>query len=317
MNKRSPITLLVILTAFLQGQVSAQDPAYSPESVKPGDVFARQGDVVLTHGELDAAFSRIPQDIRLVFIRDGARVDSLVKSLLRIKLIAADAVNSGYDQDPVIADRLQMAAEKELAEAWVAHVMENAPEADYEALAHEYYLAHPDEFMSPEMVDVSHILVSSETRAEEKALELAENLSEDLSTDGSLFDEYVVEYSEDPAKSTNGGRYPNMQRGQMVRPFEEAAFSMQQPGAISAPIKTSYGYHIIRLNQAKPSEVVPFEQIKEQATQVAKEQYLSEYRARYVRRQVEGLVTLEDGAAEAMVKRYFGDDAELLTETPE
>jgi hypothetical protein len=317
MKIRSPITLLVILTALFQGQVLAKETAYSSESVQPGDTFARQGDVVLTHGELDAAFSRIPPDIRLVFIRDGARVDSLVKSLLRIKLIAADAVRSEFDKDPIIAERIQLAAEKELAEAWVAHVIENAPEADYEALAHEYYLAHPEEFMAPEMVDVSHILISSETRSEEEALEMAEQLSEDLSRDKSLFDGYIAEYSEDPAKSTNGGRYPDMQRGQMVKRFEEAAFSLQQAGELTGPVKTSYGYHIIRLNQAKPSEVVPFEQIREQAREMAKEQYLSEYRSRYVKQRVEGMVTLEDGAAEAMVRRYYGDDAELLTDTPE
>jgi len=317
MKIRTPITLLVMLTALLQVPVFAQEPVYTPESVNPGDAFARQGDVVLTHAELDAAFSRIPPEIRLVFIRDGARVDSLVKSLLRIKLIAADAAGSDFDQDPVISERMQLAAEKELAEAWVAHLMENAPEADYEALAHEYYLAHPDEFMAPEMVDVSHILISSETRSEENALELAAKLSAEISADVSLFEGYIAEYSEDPAKSTNGGRYPNMQRGQMVKPFEEVAFSLAQPGDISAPVKTTYGYHIIRLNQAKPSELVPFEQINEQATEMAKEQYLSEYRSRYVKQQVSGVVTLEEGAAEAMVKRYFGEDAELLTESSE
>ncbi|MBT8052616.1 MAG: peptidylprolyl isomerase [Gammaproteobacteria bacterium] len=317
MTIRSIKSLVVILTVLTQSAIFAQQESTDTKARSSNDIFARQGSVVLTHSELDAAFSRIPPEFRLAFIRDGAKVDDLVKSLLRLKLVAADASRSGFDQQPMIAERMQLAAEKELAEAWVGNLIENAPEADYEALALEYYLAHPDEFKMPERVDVSHILISSETRSEEKALALATRLHDDLRTDPSQFDGYVTEYSEDPAKTSNAGRYPGMQRGQMVKRFEEAAFTLQQPGDITEPVKTSYGYHIIRLNQAKPSAPIPFEQIKEQASEMAKEQYLSEYRARYIKQQIAEPIELADGAAEAMVKRYFGEELELIPEFPE
>lgn len=304
--------LLLALTPLL-AQESAE-PAVPGESTK---VFARQGGVVLTQDELDAAFLRIPPEFRLRFIRDGARVDELVKSLLRTKLIAADAARSGFDQEPLVSKRLQLAAQKELAEAWVENLLENAPEGDYEAMAREYYLAHPDDFMSPEVVDVSHILISSESRSEEKALEMVTGIHEKLLSDPSQFDTFVSELSEDPAKASNGGRYPGMQRGQMVKPFEDAAFSLQQPGDISEPVKTAYGYHIIRLNGITPAEPVPFDQIKEEATKIAKEQYLSQIRFRYIQTQIAEPIELSEGAIEAMVRRYFGDELELAPEFPE
>ena len=61
------------------------------------EVFARQGDQVLTHAEMDAAFMRIPAKFRLPFIRDGERVDQLVSSLLRYKTIAAEAEQNEPD----------------------------------------------------------------------------------------------------------------------------------------------------------------------------------------------------------------------------
>ena len=79
--------------------VLAHTPLLAQESAEPAvlgastEVFASQGGVVLTQGELDAGFLRIPPEHRLRFIRDGERVDNLVKSLLRNKLIAADAAS--------------------------------------------------------------------------------------------------------------------------------------------------------------------------------------------------------------------------------
>ena len=300
--------------------VLAHTPLLAQESAEPAvlgastEVFASQGGVVLTQGELDAAFLRIPPEYRLRFIRDGERVDNLVKSLLRNKLIAADAASEGFEQKLLIQKRVQLAAEKELAEAWVENLLENAPEADYEALALEYYLAHPDEFQSPGMVDVSHILISSEKRSKEDALVLATSIREDLQADPSQFDAFVEEFSEDPAKANNGGRYPNTQRGQMMKAFEDAAFALQQAEDISEPVETSYGYHLIKLNRAMPPKTVPFEQIREQATKLAKEQYLAQYRVRYIQKQIAEPIVISEGAVEIMVKRYFGEELELVPE---
>ena len=304
------IFALILAHTPLLAQESAE-PAFLGEST---EVFASQGGVVLTQGELDAAFLRIPPEYRLRFIRDGERVDNLVSSLLRTKLIAADAASEGFEQEPMIQKRVHLAAEKELAEAWIENLLENAPEADYEALALEYYLAHPDEFQSPGMVDVSHILISSEKRSKEDALALATSIREDLQADPSRFNVFVEEFSEDPGKANNGGRYPNTQRGQMVKAFEDAAFALQQAGDISEPVETSYGYHLIKLNKAMPPETVPFEQIREQAIKLAKEQYLAQYRVRYIQKQIEAPIVLSEDAIETMVKRYFGDELELAPE---
>jgi peptidyl-prolyl cis-trans isomerase C len=314
MNIMNRSIYMILALVLAHTSLLAQEPAEPAVLGESTEVFASQGGVVLTQGELDAAFLRVPQEYRLRFIRDGERVDNLVRSLLRTKLIAADAASKSFEQKPMIQKRVQLAAEKELAEAWIENLLENAPEVDYEALALEYYLAHPDEFQSPGMVDVSHILISSEKRSKEDALALATSIRADLLADPSQFNAFVEEFSEDPGKANNGGRYPNTQRGQMVKAFEDSAFALQQAGDISDPVETSYGYHLIKLNKAMPPETVPFEQIREQATKLAKEQYLAQYRVRYIQKQIEEPIVLSEDAVETMVKRYFGDELELAPE---
>lgn len=282
-------------------------------SIADDEVFARQGDVVITHAELDAAFDQIPLKYRTHFIRNGEKVDQLVRSLLHYKLIAADASKNGFDKEPLVVNRMQLSAEKELAEAWLTNVVENAPQADYEALAHEKYLVNPAAYQTEAMVDVSHILIKSDIRPEADALETITKIREELLENPALFDEYVMTYSEDPARQNNGGRYPNMARDQMVKPFEDMAFSMTEPGSISEPVKTSYGFHILRLNAQIAPETVPFESVKSQLVEEAMTEYLSQYQKRYITNTTAGVIEISPEAVEAMAKRYFGEDLELAT----
>ena len=142
-------------------------------------------------------------------------------------------------------------------------------------------------------------------------METANRLHAELVETPALFDEYILEYSEDPAAVSNGGNYPRVVRGQMVKPFEEKAFSMEQEGSISEPVKTAYGYHIIRLNNRMPPEPIPFEQIKPTLVQKAYEKHMETYQRNYVLRVSDMPITLEEGAVEIMVKRHFGENLEL------
>ena len=294
----SKILLVIFLT--IPSQLFADD-----------DVFARQGDLVLTQAELDAAFSQIPPEHRLPFIRDGGQVDKLVQKLLRYKQVAKDAEKNGFAKDPNAQLRMKLAAEEELAKAWIQNKIENMPEGDYDALAQEYYLANPEEFQSQDAVDVSHILIKSDIRPEEEALATIIRLHTELLENPSLFDEYIEKYSEDPAKTNNKGRYPRIVEGQMVKPFEEMAFSMQEVGSISEPVQTSYGFHILRLNNKMPPALVPFEQVKPKLIQKMYANYAETYRVNYVLGVSHGTIELEEGAVEKMVKRHFGENLEL------
>jgi len=317
MNFRFNHLVCTLVTVLFHLPLHADETPGGDSAGGLNDVLASQGGVMITQGEIDVAFSKIPAEYRLAYIRNGDRVDRLIGDLLRIRIVAAEAIAVQFDEDPLIKSRMAMAAEKELAEAWMAKVKADTPEADYEALAHELYLANPDKYMTDEIVDVSHILVNSENRSNEEALQLASSLREQLLEDPSRFDEMVMEYSDDPSKAGNDGRFSRMSRGQMVRPFEEMSFSMENVGDISELVETSYGYHIIKLNGKFPPRPIPFEEVNADAMTQAREKHLEDYRARYLRKLLDHPIEIPEGAVEAMVKRHFGDELELAPEYEE
>lgn len=103
----------------------------------------------------------------------------------------------------------------------------------------EYFNANQEQFAVEEQIKASHILVDSE----EKALEVKQKLAE-----GKDFAELAKEYSTDTTNKEQGGDLGLVSRGQMVAEFEDAAFALPI-GEISEPVKTEYGYHIIKVTE--------------------------------------------------------------------
>ena len=311
------LLLIYLLPVFSSAAVLADSHEITRELGQSQAPLAEQGGVVLTQAEIDAAFSEIPAELRLSFIRNGEKVELLVRNLLTNKILAGEAKKTAYDQQALVKLRLDLATESVLAKEWIRKVVKDAPPGDYEAIAYEAYLVDRDVWKTEDQVDVSHILISNENRSTENSGQLATTLWEELQLEPSRFDTMVEEYSEDPSKTVNGGRFPQVKRNDMVKPFEEAAFAMESPGDISLPIETPYGFHIIGLNRKLPGTVPPFEDIKAQAMQQAREKYLADYRNRYLRKLLSSPIVLPDGATEEMAKRYFGEDFELAPDFSE
>lgn len=118
-----------------------------------------------------------------------------------------------------------------------------------------------------ESVEASHILIkvkSSDSDAgghsDAEALRMIKDIQAQLKS-GADFAALAKEKSEDPGSKENGGSLGYMQRGQMVVPFEEAAFALQ-PGQISEPVKTTFGYHIIKVTARRDAKGEDFEEAK-------------------------------------------------------
>ena len=308
--------LLVLSLSLLSGWLLVSTPGSANAEeitvqVDPAEIIAYSGEVYLTQKELDAAFTKIPEKDRLAFIRDGAKVDQVIQSLLKRKALANDATKAGYDQSPLMPELISLTAQKELAENWLREVVRNAPEADFETMAHEDYISNPDSYRTEEVLDVSHILIGNKERSNRDAELLAQLLITRLEEDPSIYKELVMEYSDDPAKAANGGRYPEMHRGQMVAAFEKAAFALKEPGQISAPVQTDYGFHIIRLN-ARHGNVLPdYDAVKDQAVVEAKRNYYQNYQKMYLRNLISEPIVIPEGAVDIMAKRHFGENLEL------
>jgi parvulin-like peptidyl-prolyl isomerase len=138
------------------------------------------------------------------------------------------------------------------------------PEVGEEEIA-AFYREKPHHFARPEKVKASHILVRVEPGADDRtkmeARERAASILADLRK-GEDFATLAERYSEDTTARGKGGSLGEFGRGQMVKPFEEAVFSLK-PGQLSEPVETEYGYHIIRLDAHTPAGTVPLDEVRD------------------------------------------------------
>jgi peptidyl-prolyl cis-trans isomerase C len=136
-----------------------------------------------------------------------------------------------------------------------------------------YYDKNPNFFKQPETVRASHILIKIDPRADNsqknKARREIEKVQERLKK-GEDFATLARQFSEGPSK-TKGGDLGFFKRGQMVKPFEEAAFALK-PGEVSDIVETQFGYHLIKVFEKKPETVVSYDQSKDRIQQFLKQQ---------------------------------------------
>ena len=130
---------------------------------------------------------------------------------------------------------------------------------------------------------------------------------------GADFEELAVEYSEDPSVTRNQGNLGLFNRGKMVRPFEEAAFAMREPGQISEPVESEYGFHIIKLHEYVPGRQKSFEEVRDGLVQELQTQRKNSVRDAYlakvtVHRDKALAVIDEHGVAVEVVVARRGDD---------
>lgn len=130
----------------------------------------------------------------------------------------------------------------------------------------KYYAEHQGEFGTPEERRAAHILISVPANATQAQQDAAKSKSEQLlqqvRKNPAKFSELAKQNSQDPGSATNGGDLGFFGRGAMVKPFDDAAFSLK-PGEISGLVKSDFGYHIIKLIAIKPVKASAFEEVRE------------------------------------------------------
>ncbi len=293
---------LVFLLLLFSLPVNAEQDQTLPEGI-----MAIRGDGVVSRQMFDAKVSRIPVKDRNFVLRSGERVKKILLDLVLNSQLATDARAAGFDTGEILV-RMQLAAEAELATAWLDYRVESQPDADYRSMAHEYYLLHQDRFESAPSRDVTHLLVSTEQRTVDEAEEIAQSLLDQVNSDPSEFDQLVIEHSEDESVRSNQGHFIAMKKGEMVEPFEDAAFSLQEPGDFSGLVQSRFGFHIIRLDQIHPTRTLAFDEVNMQLELVQKQQHKDRFRYAYLNELSSMDWQISDEAIKAMVISYFGED---------
>lgn len=174
----------------------------------------------------------------------------VIDELIHQELIYQDAKDKGLDKEEDFQKVLEKAKKSLLLNYYLGKMLSDIAITDKEI--EDFYKVHKDHFTTPPTVRASHILVEDL----EKAQEIYNKI-----VNGADFSLEAKKNSTCPSKN-KGGDLGNFSRGQMVKEFEDAAFSMNV-GDISKPIKTEFGYHIIKLTGKNPSKEVSLEDAKD------------------------------------------------------
>src|SRR5580698_7501500 len=146
-----------------------------------------------------------------------------------------------------------------------------------------YYNQHRDQYREAEQVKVSHILIKTplagpDGKVDEKGVAEAQRRAEDLLKQlkaGAKFEDLAKKYSEDPGSAKEGGSLGFIGKGRTVPEFEKVAFSLPK-GQISDLVKSSYGFHIIRVDDRQDAHMKSFDEVKAEIEPVVKQQKTQE-----------------------------------------
>jgi len=222
----------------------------------------------ITRAEYDAELKRLPADMRAGFANSSRRVNELLARMLLQKSLAAQARNGKLDGTPENALRMQMEADRLLGQIYIERIEAqagaefDAVKSRYEARARELYLTDKARFERPEQLEATHILFESKVRGSDAAKKLATETRARI-VSGADMGALAKQLSDDPSAQANSGRLEWFGRKEMDPAFADVAFALKQPGDISEPVMSQFGWHVIRLEARRSPEVTPFDQVRD------------------------------------------------------
>ena len=216
-----------------------------------GKVLATVGGISITESDVNEFIEGLGQRGAAYNTPEGRK--AILNQLVGNKLLLLDARRNLYEAEPAFREQLNKLKDTLLINYAGEKALSSANVKEEEVRA--YYDENKAQFVAEESVNASHILVDTE----EKANDILTKIKAGEIT----FEKAAREYSTCPSKD-NGGNLGDFGRGQMVGEFDSAVFSMNE-GEISAePVKTQFGYHLIKLNSKKAASEVPYSEMREQ-----------------------------------------------------
>ena len=249
-NTLASLTLALLLGASL--------PAFAED--KPDPVVAKVGGLEIHQSDLDVAITNL--DPQLAQLPDEQKKVAALSGAIDVKLFAKDAEAEKLDQTPDFKARMKYITERELHGAYFKkHVIDVVTPEEIKARYEKEIASLPKE----EEVHARHILVKTEDEAKAIIAELDA---------GKDFAALAKEKSTDPNKD-DGGDLGFFGKGRMVKEFEAAAFALEKGTYTKTPVKTDFGWHVIKVEDKRIAPPPAFDQVQPQIRNlVMRDKYL-------------------------------------------
>jgi peptidyl-prolyl cis-trans isomerase C len=238
----------IVMAVFL---IAALVACSKKETAQTGPFLARVDGAPITQADFDREIQSLPDYAKQMFEGPGGR-EKFLDEVIKKEILYQEALKQGIDKSPEFIRKMEDAKKMTLISGLLEkEIMSKAQVTDKDI--RDYYDQHKNEFTTTSQIRASHILVKTEAEAEEVLARLKK---------GEKFEDIARKESMDKSSARNGGDIGYFSRGQIVPEFEKAAASLKI-GEISGPVKTQFGYHIIKVTDKKTGPAADFDRVKE------------------------------------------------------
>lgn len=265
--------MIIAAVALVAAVATAQEATQPKTAADPQQlVVATINGETVTRAKLDSLYNAMPVPMRAQYEKAGGKM-AFLDNYVAKRLLIQEAMKSGFDKKPQTQAALEAARDSALFDKYVHDTVAEPLVSD--ADARKYYDEHKDEFATPEMIKVRHIVISWNRRPKPEAFELIKKVALEIRAGApstrdkspsvarilmSHFSEAARRYSEDGVASV-GGELGWVSKGSLDPKFEEAAFSMPA-NTMSGIVESQFGYHLIFVEDKKPAGTQPFSEAK-------------------------------------------------------
>lgn len=265
------VTTILIGLALGASVAMAQSKPAAPATAKPAaptpapaaaadPVIVSAGDITIKQSEFENALKTLPAEYQQYAMGPGKK--QFAEDYLRMKMLAAQGYKNGLQNDPDVQRQLELMRDNLVANAQLGKIDKTIQISDDDL--QKLYTSNKKDY---EQVKARHILIAFKgspaaqqgkpALTEEQAKAKAEEIKKQLQA-GASFDDLAKKESDDVGSGSQGGALGAFGRGQMVPEFEAAAFNAK-PGDIVGPVRTQFGFHIIKVES---HDATPFDQVK-------------------------------------------------------
>jgi peptidyl-prolyl cis-trans isomerase C len=242
-----PALILMSLAPLAQ----AQEPAPAPAAATPATPASNKPLAVVNGKEIPAIYGELAKKQMAPGQPDSPQLETRVReSMITLELLSDAAVKKGIDKQPRTAALLEMGRMDQLAKAYLEDYVAAHPITDAEIqAAYDKAKAAPAE----QEYLARHILVKTEAEAKKLIADLGKKAK---------FEDLAKKYSKDPGSAKNGGSLDWSDRRNFVPEFSDALAALKKGEFTKTPVKTQFGYHIIRLDDTRTPKLPPLDAVK-------------------------------------------------------
>lgn len=217
-----------------------------------GKVLVSIDSDTITLEEFNKELDKIPMNMKMLVATQSGKKTYLDRLVIK-KLLLGEAAKSKIEDEKDFQNRLTDIKEQLLIESLLKKKIAADSQLTDDNMK-KYYDANKEKFKKEKEINTRHILL----KTDEEAKQIMERLQK-----GEDFVELSKKYSIDPNAKASGGEIGFHPKGTLLPEYEAAAFKLTKVGQVAGPVKSQFGYHIIRLEGTKPPAYVSFEEVKD------------------------------------------------------